>query len=269
MWQESFNDGRLIRWAALSFVQDNFAVGSRRQKTAISKKDLWNAYNRRRVEERYAAGLCTRCREKVVPGFKVCARHLEAQRNTANQYYLNHKNSGLCTDCERKAAPGSLVCERHLELRKEISKRTYRIRKEKGLCVACGKEAIPGATECEYHAELKKEASWERRQERKANGICTRCSKTAEPGLSTCKAHQTKVKHESAKYYREHSAKITAKTKARYEKLKSDRKCVMCGNPLAEEENIYCTVCRIRHREWNKERARRKARTGGRRTGEA
>jgi 5-methylcytosine-specific restriction endonuclease McrA len=68
-------------------------------------------YKREYRRKKGVLGLCHDCKNPIVEGKKVCARHEKIHREKRERYYLEKKAEGLCTQCgENKPVEGRTQC---------------------------------------------------------------------------------------------------------------------------------------------------------------
>ena len=207
---------------------------------------------RRRVAERLAAGLCTRCgREPPEIGRKTCEACAKKRRVADRQRDARLRDAGL---------PRRDI-DRAREYERERSRRVVEERAARALCTKCGvnspedgrrwcepcmverredervryeKAAASGLTYGGRDPEKKRRnaraASKKRREDRLAAGICTRCGRNpAVEGGTTC---------EPCKVWRRQAEREV------YSARKSAGLCVRCGDPTTDGAS-RCAPCAV------------------------
>ena len=136
--------------------------------------------SRREVEQRRAAGLCTRCGQApAVEGRASCEPCLEQRRAHDRAKYAAGKAAGLIY--------GGANAEAKRRSARTKSKRRQKARREAGLCIRCGKQPpVDGGTTCEPCRDKRQAAERQQYLERRADGLCTRCGGPVLDGLSRC-----------------------------------------------------------------------------------
>lgn len=88
-----------------------------------------------RRERHIAAGLCSICDDKPVPGRRCCEKHLSAARASAKRYFAKAKArrraAGLCLFCDRKQWRGRKTCRKHALSMRVASLRHYHAHRER------------------------------------------------------------------------------------------------------------------------------------------
>lgn len=173
--------------------------------------------DKRRIEERKAAGLCTKCgAAPPAPDRKMCEPCLDKRRIADRARYARAKAEG------RLDGPNA---ERLRRAARASSRRRYKANEAAALCVKCGhRQPAEGRSRCGPCLERRNTA--ERRQwaTRLAAGCCGACGDPAPEGRARCKrCSAMQAGRPSRKAY---ARKIYARRRAR-------NACVDCNEPSA------------------------------------
>lgn len=80
------------------------------------------------------------------------------------------------------------------------------------------------------------------REERRKLGLCTDCGETAS-SVSFCAHHLYLRSLYNKRYFRKHYDYMINRMIEYRRKMNEDRRCIVCGTPLIEDENKLCVNC--------------------------
>ena len=82
---------------------------------------------------------------------------------------------------------------------------------------------------------------------RKKKGLCTKCGKRSPtPGMVRCPVCAVQQNHYSRQHYITNRQDYLKREKKRQERHRKNRECLLCGKPLADEDNGH-VLC-VNHR---------------------
>lgn len=91
-------------------------------------------------------GLCFKCNgnEPSAPGYRLCFKHLEQDREWRKKVETQKRESGICDvhGCRKTAKEGRRCCEYHLTLALTKCKERGIARNDSGLCFKCGQNKV-------------------------------------------------------------------------------------------------------------------------------
>ena len=179
------------------------------------RRALQRKRHRRRVAERAALGLCTRCGGPTAPDGRRCEPCRAKTRAAERARYAAGKLAG------------KLYGGRNVEARRNDSRvrgrERHRARRAAETCTMCGRlPPIEGAAVCESCRSIRRARERERYARRKAGGRCVRCNDTVPAGASRCRRCAT-VEAERPK------ERKNAADRKRYARRRARRNCTRCG----------------------------------------
>jgi len=185
--------------------------------------------SRRAVEERRAAGLCTKCGQApAVEGRASCEACLEKRRASDRAKYAAGKAAGL--------KYGGANAEAKRKSARLNSQRRQKARREAGLCIRCGEQPpVEGGTTCAPCRDKRQAAERRQYRERRARGLCTRCGAPVHDGLSRCGPCAV-IEDASTNPERKN-----ARSRALYAERRARGLCTSCGAP--SQGASRCTPC--------------------------
>jgi len=132
----------------------------------------------------------------------------------------------------------------------ECKKRYRDKHREQGLCRDCSNPIVDGKTRCEACQDKVNKRSIEWQKSHKEIGLCVHCNQPrAENNSEYCLLHLDKQRRSNRRYRENplHAMHIRKYHQARYNKLKSENKCIGCGMPLNTESRmgLVCVNCYI------------------------
>lgn len=143
---------------------------------------------------------------------------------------------------------------------KERNEKRYKQRRENGLCVNCGKPLDREGAMCVECCALRAKQNRDRRKWYADAGICPRCGKYSlfgdEKTCPECRAKNTEARRkwvencDKEKLYERNKISY----KKRYETLKANGICPMCGKRKPEKGFVTCGICLAKSRERRREK---------------
>lgn len=195
-------------------------------------------------EERKANGICPYCgREKAVPGYIMCKKCREQNKERCKKRYDRAKDKGLCTRCYKKPSiEGQTMCRECLAkmLAKDKEKRYGGVCDMD--CFNCKYDDCINDNVTECYADLpfeEKEKIQKRNRTRyhelKERGICVKCGKLpAKEGITLCES----CAHKRSK--REKRKRAENQQISKRDLWREQRKCYFCGGECVQGKKV-CT----------------------------
>lgn len=143
---------------------------------------------------------------------------------------------------------------------KERSANCYKKRKENGLCIDCGNPLDREGIRCTKCCEKKRKRENDRRKWYADARICPRCGKYSlfgdEKTCPECRAKNTEARKKRMDNCDKGEIYEKARTsrKKRYEELKANGICPMCGKRKPEKGLITCGICLAKSRDRRREK---------------
>ena len=180
------------------------------------RRALQRERHRRRIVERAALGLCTRCGIRAVaPGRRQCEPSRRKARAAERARYAAGKARG-------ELYGGRRVATRRRDSR-ERGRERHRARRAAGTCTMCGRVApVEGASVCESCRSDRRARERERYARRSAEGRCVRCNDAAPAGASRCRQCAAM---EAARP----KGRKNAQDRKRYARRRARKLCSRCG----------------------------------------
>lgn len=155
------------------------------------------------------------------------------------------KADGLCPYCGETAKPGYVMCEKCREKDRQKKAAMHTKRVEAGVCTVCGGKTDAQHVRCEECRAKDQEYQMGLRELRKSLMLCTECGEKAAPGKTKCElclAHYAEY-HSNRPQTEEEREKARAYGRERYGRLKNAGLCVKCGAPVYSHNGVTYTRC--------------------------